>query len=126
MHHGLSAHRDRVVEPGARRPSLERDADEFAAHLLMPAKLLCPIFLRYFGTEIDSASIDSDLAFRVSNSSGTLVDVSTLLRQTPIQRASLFAGLCEFAGSMFEPLNRRFGVSRRAMAIQLVELGLVS
>jgi hypothetical protein len=124
-------HRDRPLTgtewKNEGRPLIEREADYFAAHLLMPAKYLSRVFSELFGSPIDSASNLNHLAAILSHGVGRKITARELG-----ERGSAYVGLLiaqsQISGkkrSAFMPLAQRFGVSATAMGIQLQELGLV-
>lgn len=129
LHPALSYRRERPLTGAERsdyrRSSEEIEADAFAAELLMPTKLLNKVFRESFGHPIDGRRPNQDLAFWLSVASPTKIEPSVLAERGPRYRAMLIAQAKTWQGSFFIPLADRFGVSPTAMAIQLVELGLV-
>jgi IrrE N-terminal-like domain len=127
LHPGVSFHRDRPLDGSARgaRPRHEWEADQFAAHLLMPPKLLLKVASGCFPCPIDGTIPDADLAFRLSNATGKQITARELANMKPLRRAIIVASISEFGGSIFKPLASRFSVSPTAMGIQLLELGIV-
>jgi Zn-dependent peptidase ImmA (M78 family) len=107
------------------RPVEEREADLFAAELLMPRKILKSEFNQRFGVCLDGSQPDQELAFWLSAGLGRDIDMIELAKNGTSYRAFLISGLSSFRGRHFIPLADRFGVSLKAMAIQLEKLGLV-
>ena len=103
----------------------EEEADAFAAELLMPTKLVIKIFHKSFGGPVDGRTPNDDLAFWFSTASTTKIEPSKLATHGPRYRALLLAQAQTWQGSPLVSLADRFGVSPTAMAIQLVDLGLV-
>jgi hypothetical protein len=125
----INLHRDRPIgqhRPHSRRPWYEREADVFAAELLMPSRLLTEIFCGCFGGPIDGSRPDNSLAFKLSSATGRELRAIDFAQYSAIERALVIASVSEFGTNIFESLSRRFAVSRTAMAIQLVETGLVA
>jgi len=104
----------------------EREAEIFAAELLMPPDLTREAMVQRFGAPIDGTLPRDELAYHLSNAIGRKLDAFQLARMPQESRAALFAEATSFVGRFFEPLIRQFGVSKQAMAIRLLELGLVS
>jgi hypothetical protein len=129
LHLDLVVHRDRPLMGGEQanrnRPLKEREADCFAAELLMPTKLVRNAFQECFGRPLDGSRPDDALAFHFSAASGMRIDARKLAAMEPTNRALLVARAGTFAANSFVPLHKRFKVSPTAMAIQLVDLGLV-
>jgi Zn-dependent peptidase ImmA (M78 family) len=129
LHPALSYRRERPLT-GAERNNYQRlpeeaEADAFAAELLMPTKLLNKVFRENFGDPLDGRTPNEDLAFWFTTASATKVDPSELASRGPKYRALLLAQAKSWRGSFLVSLSDRFGVSPSAMAIQLLELGLV-
>jgi hypothetical protein len=129
LHPEIVSHRDRPLMGGERanikRPPKEREADLFGAELLMPSKLLRKMFNSSFGGPLDGSKPDEDLAFRLSASSGRSISACELAGREPMYRALLVAKAGTFITRSFVPMHQLFKVSPTAMAIQLLDLGLV-
>lgn len=123
MHTGQIMHRDRPITGSTleARPPLEREADYFAACLLMPAQLLADYFSQLFQTKIP-LSIDDTVAFHLSphdHQSLTRADQNSLERELAVAKCRSFGGF------HFDSLAQIFRVSDLAMALRLKELGLI-
>ena len=103
----------------------EREAEIFAAELTMPADLVREAMLQRFGAAIDGTVPREELAHFLNATSRQKIDSYKLARMPQEERAALFAEAKSFAGRAFEPLYRQFCASKQAMAIRLLELGLV-
>jgi hypothetical protein len=129
LHPGLVHHRERVESDNlsprlAKRPE-EREADIFASELLMPAAIIKREMAKRFGGPIDGSLVHEDLAFMLSVGTGKTIQPTWLARIPQMEGAQLFAQASSFGGPPFEPLCEAFGVSAKAMAYRLLELGLV-
>lgn len=141
LHTGVVYHRDRPISDsaiGIRRPVIEFEADLFAAELLMPRKYLRTCFISRFRSE--SAFTDDDgalqvLADAINSRSGLDVGPVKATRRTsserlrcatPFERARAVAQVSVFDSTWFESLAAHFDVSPTAMAIQLLDIGLVA
>jgi Zn-dependent peptidase ImmA (M78 family) len=102
--------------------AVELEANIFAAELLMPAKIVRESFERRFGALIDGASMDDDGAFYYTN--GAFL-ASELQKKSVVELAKIVAAAAPFTTSDSRTLCEIFDVSEIAMAIQLVDLGLV-
>lgn len=120
MHKFAGMHRDRSMD-GSKLASdyLEREADQFAALFLMPAKLLKQLFERTFG--LAPFELNEETRFALAGSLPSdrwspknLRDLSRLL-----------SSATRFNGVSFTSLADQFHVSREAMAIRLEQLKLV-
>ncbi|MGO9265544.1 MAG: ImmA/IrrE family metallo-endopeptidase [Candidatus Binataceae bacterium] len=100
----------------------EREANVFAAELIMPTRLVRESFERRFGQIIDRASISPDEAFYFTNDK---FSVSDLRKKDPVALAMIIAQASSFTTSDSRALTDVFGVSPIAMAIQLVDLALI-
>jgi Zn-dependent peptidase ImmA (M78 family) len=121
--------RDRKIEgdrDSSNHKCEEREAEIFAAEFMMPADLVREAMVQRFGAPIDGAVPHEGLAHFLSASCGQKIDSYKLAGMPQEERAALFAEVKSFAGRAFESLYRQFGVSKGAMAIRLLELGLVS
>jgi Zn-dependent peptidase ImmA (M78 family) len=108
----------------SKRPPEEREADTFAADLLMPPELLVRHFFYRFGGPITAERITEDLAFWLSigQKSFTAREFSNWPRR---DRSCHLARMKSFNGRSFHSLSQEFGVSISPIAIQLEDLGLV-
>jgi hypothetical protein len=121
LHPGITSSREHA--PGMRKSHKERQADFFAAQLLMPEELVRELFLERFGKAISRFSIEENFAFALY---GTKV-TATVLRQKPIRElAGLLAEARWFDGCGFDPLVDVFGVSVGAMSWQIEDLRLLA
>jgi len=108
-----------------KRPPVERDADTFAADLLMPPEHLVRHFFYRFGGPIHPERVTEDLAFWLSIGGKTFTAREFLM--WPLRdRSCHLARMKSFNGRPFRSLTQQFGVSMTPMAIQLEDLGLVS
>ncbi len=109
------------------RPIIEKEADAYAAELLMPEKLLCKEFHWYFGTEsLAGTKPSKDLTEWLTIGTGRKVTIPSLEAGGTRYLALLLAVSLPWHGK--EPclrLHKLFRVSKPAMAIQLEILGLV-
>jgi hypothetical protein len=78
-----------------------------------------------FGSRIDGTIPCDDLAYFISIAAHQRIEPRQLARMPQLERAILFAKAGSFQGRVFEPLDRYFVVSTQAMAIRLLELGLL-
>ena len=104
----------------------EREAEIFAAELLMPAEQTEEAMVQRFGGPIDGTLPHDDLAYFLSLATRQRLEPRWLARMPQKDRARLFAQADNFRGTYFEPLTIAFNVSEEAMAIRLLELGLVT
>lgn len=117
------AHRDRPVFgiQGSGRPQVEREADYFAACLLVPLKLLQKQFELRFGTK-KPLPLNDVVAFHLTGgSTHLLLEGGT----NPYAFALALAKAQSFDRGRFPSLAQHFGVSVSAMAIRICEAGLV-
>ena len=105
----------------SRRSLREREADLFAAELLMPEKAVREVFARLFPSPIDEGGLSDDVAFLLSD--GKLY-ASEIRRMKRLERAELVAQSSFFTFTNSRSLADIFAVSPVAMAIQLLDLGL--
>ncbi len=103
-------------------PPEEQEANIFGAELLMPTNIVRESFGRIFGPLVDGASINEDRAFYCTSGE---IRASELQRLPPVELAMIIAEASPFTTSNSRSLCDIFGVSKIAMAIQLVDLGLV-
>jgi Zn-dependent peptidase ImmA (M78 family) len=128
LHPGKIYFRDRELaapDLGGGRPYQEIEADAFAAEFLIPRKHLEKIFAATFGNAIDGTKPDIELAAAVSSGKDRQWTARDFASATPLERARAIASATTHKGRFFTPLARRFGVSRTAMAIQLIRTELV-
>lgn len=98
----------------------EVQADKFSTYFLMPKNLVIEEFQNIYSTTL--FEINNETAFmlggktvrEIKNESKNLISFSRKL-----------ASLDYFDNKFFEPLTKKFRVSTQAMAIRLIELGLV-
>lgn len=140
LHSGLVYHRDRPLGDtpvNASRPVVEMEADFFAAELLMPRRYVRACFIQRFqsaATFVDDEDGMQILADAINSRSGLAdemrvrecVSADNLTTSTPLERARAVAQVSGFGHRRFEPLTTHFAVSSTAMAIQLLDLGLVT
>jgi len=107
--------------PRENRPALEREADFFASCLLMPRRAVISEFDARFGSKHPLALTET-VAYHLK------ADAGTLFSQPPgsLMFAESVARAEQFDRKRFSSLAKFFGVSPRAMAIRLDELGLVA
>lgn len=115
-------HRELPIDrPREGRPPLEQEADYFSACLLMPRKAVVGEFDARFGTKHPLALTET-VAYHLK------ADVGTLFSQPrgSLLFAEAVAKAQQFDRRRFKSMAAYFGVSPRAMAIRLDELGLVA
>ncbi|WP_175810628.1 ImmA/IrrE family metallo-endopeptidase [Burkholderia cepacia] len=124
LHPGMSLHRDRPLTGEWSPPDKrEREANFFAACFLAPEKMVRQAFEARFHTTL--LHLDDTVAFYLVGSR----QMQDLLRSETgsLEFARAVATAKGFGlGNYFKPLNELFGMSPTAMAIRLVELGLVA
>lgn len=103
------------------RPRTEKEADYFAACLLMPSGWVRKMFEARFGIKTPLVLTET-IAFHLGLDYGELFSQprGSLLFARTVARAEKFGGM------PFKSLAQYFGVSAMAMALRLEELGLVS
>jgi len=111
---------------GSERPAVEREADLFAALLLMPDNLVRQNFHRHFGNEtLAAASLDEHLVALISHG----IEEKTPLKPSALRstrQISKLAAQCLSLWNLGSPsLAKQFKVSPGAMAIRLEEINLV-
>lgn len=119
---GRTLHREMPINgPSRKRPQLEQEADHFAACLLMPRKAVTSEFEARF-TSKQPMVLTETIAFHLR------ADPSVLFSQPrgSLLFAEAVAKAQQFDRKRFQSLAEFFGVSVRAMAIRLEELGLVA
>ena len=105
------------------RTAREREADLFAADLLMPIKAVEEAYSRLFGAPLDGYQIDQDQAYCLTNGRLTARDLAQMAKE---DRARLIADSNSLVYGHARSLAEIFGVSTSAMAFQLLDLKLVS
>jgi Zn-dependent peptidase ImmA (M78 family) len=119
-------HRDRPIQSTAlgrsHRDAAEAEADYFAACFLMSRKLLQTAFLARFGTKLPLTMTEAVL-FSLNQKE---INPFFSAPRGSILFAKAVATATTFDGRKFQSLASQFGVSPSAMAIRLVELGLVA
>ena len=103
------------------RSQTEREADYFAACLLMPSGWVRTMFEARFGTKRPVALTET-VAFHLHADYGPLFSQP----RGSLLFAQLIARAEKFGGPPFKSMANYFGVSAKAMAIRLEELGLVT
>jgi len=115
-------HRDKPLDgTNGSRERAEVQADKFATHFLMPAKLVRSHFLELF--RVTPFVLTDDAAFALSGSSASELERECRKLRDLSRR---LAGAVSYDGRDFDSLAARFGVSQETMAIRLEELGLVT
>lgn len=114
-------HRELPLNGQRSRPTIEQEADYFSACLLMPRKAVVSEFDARF-TSKHPLVLTETLAYHLK------VDAGILFSQPrgSLLFAEAVAHTQQFDGRRFPSLAQFFGVSTRAMAIRLEELGLVA
>ena len=129
LHPGTMYFRDAPLDGGDHRdsqdrPIEEREADLFAAALLMPEDQVRDCFRQHFGEEsLAEAPVDEHLAYILSFGTNQKVRVADLKKRRDISR--LAAKCLSMRAAGIPPLASRFRVSGPAMAIRLEELNLI-
>ena len=104
------------------RSPRERDADQFAAALLMPRRLVLKIFEQFVGDPIVGRNLTDEQAFALV---GERYWASEIAKMTPLQRAILVATRTSLVHANQRPLADIFDVSPTAMGVRLLRLRLV-
>lgn len=109
-----------VLGPRSDRPPLEQEADYFSACLLMPRKAVIGAFEARFTKQ--PLVLTETVAYHLK------VDTGALFAQPrgSLMFAEAIARAQQFDRQRFKSLAQYFGVSVRAMAIRLDELGLTA
>jgi Zn-dependent peptidase ImmA (M78 family) len=105
------------------RSPREKEADLFAADLLMPPKAVEDAFSRLFGAPVEGSRIDDGQAYCLT---GAQMTARQLMQMTREARARLVADALSMTFGQARSLAEIFGVSNSAMAYQLLDLELVS
>lgn len=129
LHPGQVYFRDRELSaPGDNdRDYHEIEADAFAAEFLMPRNYLEPLFIELFNNPIDGRIPNRELSDAVSagKRGREIWTPQAFASAQPLERASAIAAAYTYHARIFAPLTEHFGVSRKAMGIQLLQMGLV-
>lgn len=122
MHPHEVMHRDGPVleDENRQRPIEEREADYFSACLHIPEDALRAEVKRRFGRDVVDCD-DDNIAFKLAGQGfRTLMDMDTL------RRARFVATTTSYGGPpAFESLTDAFMMSKMAVAIRLIETGIV-
>lgn len=121
LHKGMIEHRDRPVDVRAPRPRREREADEFAAAYLMPSKWVAEDLERRFGSL--PVNVDENLAWWLDQTDHERLLVPNA--DADFERAKAIAVCTNVGAGHFCSLADEYGVSAKAMALRLLELGLI-
>jgi len=124
LHPGEVMHRDKALngsDGNLVRPLIERQADYYAACLLIPEKLLRRAMKELFEVS-DSLVFDGTTAFEINPQRA---DQLLAARPETLERELAIAKCTRFGGKAFTSLADTFGVSAMAMAIRLKELQLI-
>jgi IrrE N-terminal-like domain len=109
-----------------KRDPVERQADVFADYVLMPERQLRVDFQSYFGEpRLTGRPVDDDMRHWLSQGLEKPITLSSLSNLSRLELAELFAASWPWYGQRPESLYERYEVSRRAMAIQLIDLQLI-
>jgi Zn-dependent peptidase ImmA (M78 family) len=100
----------------------EKEADIFAAELLMPEGIVNQAFARLWGDDIEDGDVDDDRAYYLTQGKYYAREFSELSR---LERAKLIASEIPMTTADALPMAEIFGVSSTAMGIQLLDLGRV-
>jgi IrrE N-terminal-like domain/TIR domain len=129
LHPGTKYFRDAPTDGGDRdqeRPVEEREADLFAAALLMPEDLVRKQFRRHFGVDtLADAPVNEDLASLLSFGTGKEREIKPSTFKTTRDIAKWAARCFSLRTQGSTSLANLFKVSVGAMAIRLEELRLV-
>jgi Zn-dependent peptidase ImmA (M78 family) len=125
LHQSLTTlHRDRPIEGLSevlhKIPNIEREANHFAACLLMPRNLVIKQFEQCFGVK-QPLHIDDKAAFELCPSNPE----SLLYPERDLDQALAIASAEKFGSERFNSLAKQFGVSKTTMAIRLREINIV-
>jgi len=124
LHPEITSLREDPRTDGAIRAPLrtlkEKEADLFAAELLMPERFFNQVFANLWGDDdIDCGHLDDDQAYYLTQGKLNAREISKLSR---IERAKLVAGEIPMTTADALPMAEIFGVSRTAAGIQLLDL----
>jgi len=112
---------DAAIRSDLRSPR-EREADQFAAALLMPRRLVVEVFERFVGDPIVGQNLTDDQAFALV---GERYSASEIAKMNPLQRAVLVATRTSLVHTNQRPIAGIFDVSPTAMGIRLLRSKLV-
>ena len=119
----LLVHRDRPLDGASEgKLPIEIEADYFAAHFLMPQKLLKTEFAESFGVPVLEFDEHTPTWLGLQNSRTRFFGVN----KKSLEREIVIAKADSYYGVHFRSLADRFNVSPSAMAIQLKEAKLVT
>lgn len=122
LHEPGIMHRDRALDGETlSRDPFELEADKFATFFLMPRKLICATFKRFFLT--DKFALDEATASALGSSARKAQVSGSVTRR---QLSRMLASAEQYNGRHFVSLANQFKVSTEALAIRLEELELVS
>lgn len=124
LHKSLLVHRDRPLKGSMHlrtvRSPKEQEADHFAACFLMPRNLVKATFESTFSIQTPFVMSDDAAYWLCAHDPDSAWESSTL------ERAAFVASAKSYGGKHIDPLTKQFRVSVSAMAIRLVELGLIA
>jgi Zn-dependent peptidase ImmA (M78 family) len=101
----------------------EREADLFAAHVLMPPRFFNQVFSNLWGDDdIDCDHLNDDDAYYLTQGKLSARDISKLSR---LERAKLVAREIPMTTADALPMTKIFGLSPTATGIHLLDLGRV-
>jgi hypothetical protein len=124
-HGSLNLRESPVTDAVMRNPlrsAREREADLFAAELLMPRRPMHELFARLVGEVVEGSLIDENRAFCLTAGK---MSASDLKHMEPIELAKLVAEAESLTFHNTRCLADIFGVSPMAMAVRLLNLRLV-
>jgi hypothetical protein len=132
LHPDLLLHRDRAIagcESPCTRPTVEREADAWAADFLMPERMIKREFQERYGDCIDGRDLGPATAYAAFglqfSEARQTIEPLEFVNKGPRYRAFLAATAISFHGNAFMPLAAAFGVSPSAIGIRLCNLKLV-
>lgn len=124
LHDDEVMHRDRPIVGGSlaqiKRTAKEWQADHFAACFLMPEKLVFKAFENRFGSRKPFEFGDNAAYWLRPH------DPESVFNSNIDEQAAILATAPRYGGVLFPKLCDEFRVSISAMAIRLIELGLVA
>jgi hypothetical protein len=129
LHTGQNYFRDRSLsapDQSGAKPYYEIEADMFAAELLMPPKYLRRVFTQIFGAFMEGQLSSEEVIESISIGRHRPRNAQEFAALPRIERARAIATLTTIGGRHFKPLAELFRVSSSAMAIQLLDTGLVN
>jgi hypothetical protein len=128
LHTGQNYFRDRSLSAPDRsgvKPYYEIEADMFAAELLMPPKYLQRVFSHIFGHLMEGQLSSEEVIESVAIGRYRPRSAQEFASLPRIERARAIASLKTVSGRHFTSLSELLRVSTSAMAIQLLDTGLV-